>query len=266
MLKYLLLGRIGSGRAYFQKLLSENGLHVAKSYTTREQKDEADTFHYFINREDVKTFSEKLFITEHDGNVYFYTKNELETSDIIPVDPENVEAICCFFPDTAFRFIEIMASNEDRIKHATSNANDKLLAEEEFITACENENDAFCAFEDAAVNKSLKINNLIMGHMVNNDFTDKSDIYDWISKIKNDRRIFEKMSEIIKQLGSKDILPYDEKTSKYALFTMYDNTPHKLELSLDCMVEQILIDPKGMCSIMTAWLSLESTHINNEKS
>ena len=129
MLKYLLLGRIGSGREHFQKMLEEKGFKIAKSYTNRKKRDENDTSHYFET--DNISDENRLFETNHNGNVYFYTAEEIENAEIIPIDPENVKNICKFYSEYAFRFICIMASNEDRIKHAVSDADDKLIAEED---------------------------------------------------------------------------------------------------------------------------------------
>mgnify|MGYP003293635251 CR=1 FL=1 len=264
MLKYLLLGRTGSGREFFQHLLEKKGLKIAKSYTTREQRDENDTMHHFINDYSSGKYTERLFEAIHNGNRYFYTLNELENADIIPIDPENVKNICEYFPDTAFRFIEIMAANDDRLKHAVADAEDKLLAEEDFITACEKENDAFCAFEDEAMSsRNLLIPNLHIGHAVNNDFTNTSDVYEFVNKLIIDKHTFENMSKIIKLLGNRNIYKYNAETDRYTLYCTENNTdePSVLCLSLDNITEQVLIDNNGIVHTMMTWLSLEDTVI-----
>ena len=264
MLKYLLLGRTGSGREFFQHLLENEGLRIAKSYTTREQRDENDTMHHFINDYDPEKYTERLFGTTHNGNRYFYTLDELEKADIIPIDPENVKNICEYFPDTAFRFIEIMAANADRLKFAVADAEDKLLAEEDFITACEKENDAFCAFEDAAMSsKNLNISNLLIGHAANNDFTETSDIYAFVKRIKHDKHVFENMSKIIKILGENDIYKHNIESDTYDLYFADKDSdiPKRLQLSLANITEQILLDNEGVARTVHAWLGLENTNI-----
>lgn len=258
MLKYLLTGRIGSGRNFFQKLLADKGLVVAKSFTTRDKRNDADDMHYFISEQDANTYRHKLAETTHNGVRYFYTKDEVDNADIISIDPENVRTICDAFPDTTFRLIEIMATNEDRIKHAVTDADDKLIAEEEFIAACEEENDAFCTLEDAMTTAKLNIGNISIAHMVNNDFTKNSDIYDWPEKLINSKRVFAKMLKIISELPNGAIV-YDKETNTYGLFVWNDETKtDMLEwVSPDTMAEQILIDPDGMKTVMTAWLALE---------
>lgn len=96
MLKYILISRIGSGCSYFKKLAEEQGLHVAKSFTTRPRIDNDDTDHIHIENSDF--IDEKYLETTHNGHTYFYDYEELEKADIIPVDPENVAKLCELFP------------------------------------------------------------------------------------------------------------------------------------------------------------------------
>lgn len=260
MLKYLLLGRTGSGREFFQKLLEKNGLVVAKSYTTREQRDENDTMHHFIDISQLNSYN-RLFETTHDDVTYFYTEDEIIKADIIPIDPENINAICVAYSDTAFRLIKITASKEDRVKHAVANADDKLIAETDFLAVCEEEDEAFCEFEEKMITMSLKIDNILLGHMIDNDFTDSSDIYEWPAKIVKSKRVFEKMLQIIDELRKADVLIYNDETNEYTLFVEDKDTKNStaLQLSPDRMTEQIIIDPDGMFYVMTAWLELERT-------
>lgn len=263
MLKYLLLGRVGSGRNFFQKLLEKNGLTVAKSYTTRERRDENDTSHHFISESQINSFSERLFETSHDGHRYFYTRDELEKADIIPIDPENLKAVCDYFPDNIFRFIEVVASNEDRLKHAVSNADDKITAEEDFVARCEEENDAFCKFEDAIKDSTLGVDNILVGHVANNDFTSSADIYGWVNSLINYKRVFEKILRIMEKLRNNSAIVYDKETNTYALYVedKQTKTENVLQASPDRMAEEIILNPNGMSYAMTAWLALEDTSV-----
>lgn len=254
MLKYLLIGRTGSGRNFFQHLLEEKGLKVAKSYTTREKINDNDNTHHFIDTHAVNTYTDRLFETAHDDQIYFYTKEEIENADIIPIDPENVSAICDYYPDVAFRFLIVYASDADRIAHAVSDAEDKLIAEEEFIASCEEENGAFCKFEDmiTSADNKLNISNLLMGHWITNDFTETSDLYYFANTIVEDMHEFNKLSVIINELGDKGILNYDKETDKYALY--YTEKPEPDILSLALFTEHTLLSNEGMGYIFRAWL------------
>lgn len=256
MLKFALLGRKGSGRAYFQKLLEKEGLAVAKSYTTREQKDENDNMHHFVESvDDVNSCCDRVLETEHDGHKYFYSRAELEKADIIPIDPQNLEALCDMFPDTAFRFIEIMASNENRLTHAVVNADDKLTAEADFVAACEEENEAFVKFEDTAAQRKINITNLSHGALVNNDFTDKSDMCRWVNNVKNQLLQFTRMMTICKELQEADIIDMD-KSGKYIVGSRNNEEPYVMAPAL--LVDDILLDKDNLYLTVTTWLQLEN--------
>lgn len=258
MLKYLLLGRIGSGRNHFQKMLEKKGLKIAKSHTTREKRDDNDTSHYFTTDEPE---NERLFVTEHNGFIYYYTADEIESAEIIPIDPQNVKAICEAYPDKSFRFIEIMSSNEERIKHYVADKEDKLSAEADFISFCEEENEAFCEFEDATVNSTLGIDNLLMGHIINNGFTEQSDMLtnNWDEKLKGAFTAYKNLSSILDTIGEKDIIHHNIENDTFDIHVMNKDTEEETveHYSRARTIEQILLDEQGMYLVMSAWLSIE---------
>lgn len=260
MFKYALLGREGSGRAFFQDRLKEIDLKVAKSYTTRKPYNDNDTSHYFIEKEHLPDYKKRLIETTHNDNIYFYTHAELEKADVIPVDPENLDMLCALFPDTPFRVIEIVASNENRLKHAVTNAEDKITAEEDFITICEAENEAFCDFEDKLKSAKLEIPNSCIGHVVTNDFSELSDVYTFGESILAERRLFNRMNIIINDLvNNGNITRNDEHKLELWVHNSKTNKPEAVWLSLDMFTEATLADDKGISSVTAAWLMLKKT-------
>ncbi len=259
MLKFILIGRIGSGRSFFQNLLETNGFKVAKSYTTRESVGDNDRFHHFIDKNDVSGIENRVLETEHNSNSYFYTREELENADIIPVDPENVENLCNMFPDTPFHIISIMASNADRLSHAVIDAEDKLIAEEEFLAACEEENAAFCNIEDKMVQKRLNIDNLTMGHMVDNDFTDTADIFGFIDTIKAQITMTERLTMIINELAEAGSIEMNPDTGKIKVWIHKNDSDETtvIEMSVDMFAETTILDHEGTWHMMSTWLSLK---------
>lgn len=267
MLRYALLGRTCSGRRFFQQLLEKNSFTVAKSYTTRERRDENDNQHHFI--ENIHDYDdERVLETYHNGYTYFYTMRELENAEIIPIDPENIKTLCEMFPDDIFRFIEIVANNEDRLTHAVANAEDKLTAEEDFLAECEAENEAFCKIEDAIGERHFGFDNLLMGHVINNDFTENADIFDWVDKLKSSQRECRRMGIIIEELAANNIIGKDPETGKFdlAVHGREDNpfSVNWLKLSRDIFVENVLSDAEGVRAIMESWLRLENIHFKDE--
>jgi len=256
MLRYILVGRVGSGRKTFQKHLEENGLIVATSFTDRPPVDEKDKSHYFID--DVENCGiDRVLETTHNGNTYFYTMTELKHADIIPIDPENIKNLCNLFPDDIFRLIELVASNEDRLTHAVTNADDKITAEDDFISMCEEENAAFCELEDNIANGKFGGNNLLIGNVVNNDFTENADMFSWAEILKTSFREFERMKKIVTELADADVI--SRKDDKYTIVMINENDDgtHDVEMSCEAFAENTLCDPDGVRIILQSWLRIE---------
>lgn len=261
MLKYLLLGRVGSGRAFFQKLAEEQGLVVAKSLTTRPQNDKNDNTHIFVDN--INDCPDPVLKTQHNGFDYCYDRRSIVHADIIPIDPENIRTICEMFPNDIFRIVEIMAKNEDRLAHAVSNADDKLIAENDFLAECEEENKVFCRFEDNIINKRLGINNAYLIQIINNDFTSQSDIIKFAEYLPAYIREYKRMCVIIEEMkaAGKFTIQKDADGDEKIRILEKTNTD-KLEyrnVSLSQMAETVLIDPDGMKNVVGEWLRLERT-------
>ena len=261
MLKYILTGRIGSGCSYFKKLAEEQGLCIAKSFTTRPKNDDNDNFHYHI--ESPNEIIERYFETTYDGYTYFYDYDELVKADIIPIGPENIAKLCEMFPQNVYRIIEIMASNEDRLAHAVTTADDKIIAEEEFLAKCEEENEAFNEFEDAIKNCSLNIRNCYCAQIIRNDFTEKNDMTEFAKNLPAYFREFNRMCIIIEEMKNNnyfntELAPNGDTT--YILYSVdKDDKLMKETVSLSRMVETVIFDADGMHNVVSAWLRMENT-------
>lgn len=253
MLKYLILGRIGSGREFFQKLLIEQGHKIARSATNREKKDNNDNSHYFITDEEMANIKNPILHTVHNGYDYCYTYDEIEASRFIPIDPENVKPICEMFPEITFRAIEIMASNDERIKHSVTDADDKLIAETDFIAACEEENKAFCEFEDAVAESKINIQNLTQCHFINNDFTDSADIFMFAQKMQSMLRIYDRTEIIIQDLCENGLLKRDN-ANKNVIIPVGNED---VAVPTNLITEVALHSSESIETIMTLWLTLD---------
>lgn len=242
MLKYILLARRGSGRQFFERLLTEKHFRIAEPHKlTKSDK------------------TKPILSFTKDDETYYYTTSDIENADIISINPDNIQKLCSSFPTISFRFIEIMASNEDRIRFAVKDADDKITAEEDFVAACEAENDEYSRFEDKIVNNGLKINNISMGHIVNNDFSQNSDIYGYVDKLITDIRTFRNTQAVIKILIANKLIKQDPDNDNNVIVI---NSNHKSSpMAIDIFTENILTDHDGMTLMMTRYLGLETTII-----
>lgn len=276
LVKFALLARKGSGRTFFQNLLKDEGLKIAKSYTTREQRDSNDRYHHFLKIDNIDVDKiikdngldvEQCFATTHENYTYFYDKKELIESDVIPIDPENLENLCKMFPDTIFHVIEIVADNKDRLVHAVANAEDKLTAEEDFIADCEEENKAFCDFEDAIAAKSLNIDNISGVSVIQNNFDYKSDIYRYTVTIRNTIRLYNRVGAIITYITENDpelAEMINKQDDKYTIRvkTDDDKTEDKL-VSLAELTKIFIEDDHCLGTLMGEWLCCKNNPIDS---
>lgn len=258
MLRYALIARAGSGRKLFIEKLREAGVKVAISYTTRQPVNEDDRSHIFVTAEYAAKDPDKFLATTHNGNEYYYHKATLDDAEVISVDPENLKALTELYPDDAFRFICIMANNKDRLIYAVKNADDKITAEEDFKAICVEENAAFEKFEDDATNGNLKIPNMLMGHMVTNDFTEKSDMLAWVGIVKSCLMQFARMLIICEECckagiieRAKDGVNYNAVFGKKSTDEISINT-----VSPSLMAEYTVSNPDGMARIAASWLKI----------
>lgn len=243
MFKYLLIARVGSGRKTFCKALAENAnIKIATQYT--EPNNDIDP-------------SDIILKKETDAGLSFYSRKDIESSDIIPLDPDDIEAICSMFPDTPFRFINIMASNEDRIKFAVADADDKITAEEDFIARCAIENEAFIKFENAIKSTNDFPDNITIGHVTFNDFTETSGIYEWESKIIDAKLMFKRVLTICKELAAHDCLTVNEDGTYHMFAKDSCDSENDIDMSPDIFVENVITETEGMATIMGTWLTIE---------
>ena len=105
----LIVGRTASGKSTLAKMLENMGAKILKSYTTREKRNESDTDHIFITKEEAKTFSHKVATTVINGNEYFATLEQFEDSDFYIIDPCGIETFLETMPDTKFEVIYVNA-------------------------------------------------------------------------------------------------------------------------------------------------------------
>ena len=139
----LIVGRTASGKSTLAKMLEDMGAKILKSYTTREQRNESDTDHIFITKEEAKTFKNKVARTVINGNEYFATLEQLEDSDFYIIDPCGIETFLETMPDTKFEVIYVDTEKSLRKKRFM----ERGATEEDFLVRDNAENEKFTDFE-----------------------------------------------------------------------------------------------------------------------
>lgn len=161
----LIVGRTASGKSTLAKNLEDLGAKILKSYTTREQRNESDTDHIFITKEEAKTFKNKAARTVINGNEYFATLEQLEDSDFYIIDPCGIETFLETMPDTKFEVIYVNTEKSLRKKRFM----ERGATEEDFLARDNAENEQFTDFEiRMGIPNGLPVN-ISSVFVVNND-------------------------------------------------------------------------------------------------
>lgn len=91
-------GRSGCGKSTVERMLEKNGFTRVISHTSREPRSgEIDGVNYYFSSvdemEDMKLNNEFLELTEYNGNMYGASKNEIETKDVIVIEPVGLKTL-----------------------------------------------------------------------------------------------------------------------------------------------------------------------------
>lgn len=148
-MKILIIGRSGSGKSTLANYLTEKyGLKQLESYATRPMRVKNEKGHRFITPEEAKNFTDRVAETVINGYEYFATRQQVDECDVYVIDPKGLIELCKRMPDTTFYVAYLSASNNCRMKAATSRADDPEEEEEIFKKRNASEDDQFSEFEN----------------------------------------------------------------------------------------------------------------------
>lgn len=145
-MKYLIVGRTGSGKDHLAKKLREHGLKQVTSYTTRPRRSESDN-HIFITKEEAEKIPVKIAPVKIGEYEYFSTPEQLPEWDIYIVEPTGVFDIADKCPNETFHLIYVSADKLERRIHAVKRAEDPIKEEQVFEKRELDEDATFKDFE-----------------------------------------------------------------------------------------------------------------------
>lgn len=200
-MKFLIIGRTGSGKDYLAEQLSKKGYKILKSYTTRERRTPNEDTHIFINKDEAIKYKDRIAETKIGDIEYFATKQQLLDSDIYVIDPKGLYVLLNKMPKERFIIIYVSSLTQSRIDRAIERVKDNETYNEAIykITMRDKaENEQFTEFENT-LNKHISINSrgLLTGYLDLTKFNDyKTYVYpnsysaayckNWISSFLND--------------------------------------------------------------------------------
>lgn len=89
----LIVGGSGGGKSTLERVLNERGYKSVISFTTRPKRNEEDTGHIFVSKENFDKLPNKVAYTLFDGNEYCATKEQVDEADIYIIDPDGVDTL-----------------------------------------------------------------------------------------------------------------------------------------------------------------------------
>lgn len=260
-MKFIIMGRTGSGKSTFAELLTRQGMSLSKSSTTRKPRSEADKQNYnFLTREEAAAIpaSEKLLPTTLNGELYFSARHMLEQSDILILDPKGAKEICNMYPDTCFHIAYICADKQMAMEHAMNRSDNPEAEQETFCRRYDSEAAQFDAFEQENENHTFHAwpYNMRAVHTYKNDFTPE-----FLCRIANNiiqyKKQHENLSNITQQCLDLGVLEMSE-PEKIDLWMEADDThekPYVRHVSTDIFADILMEDDEGLANTIRAWCS-----------
>lgn len=156
-MKYLIVGRTGSGKDYFAEILQKDGLKILKSYTTRPRRNDSDNGHIFIKPEEADVYVDKVATWKLDNGVeYFATRQQVEENDIYIINPDSIVELFENMPELIDKVTVIYIYAESyrkRFKMAMKRTTDKEKEKQIFKERNYAESPEFSRFESCILDR-----------------------------------------------------------------------------------------------------------------
>ena len=125
----LIVGRTSSGKDYFAERLTEKGLKMVKSYSTRPKRTPDEDTHIFVTPEEAAQITDKAATTVINGYEYFGTAQQVKDNDIYIIDPNGLYELTGNMPDENFLVVYVSADPVVRRQRAIARAMPSDLSE-----------------------------------------------------------------------------------------------------------------------------------------
>ena len=262
-MKFLIIGRTGTGKDTLARLLEKKGLTQVLSTTNRPKRHPEENTHRFVDDETVeKEKGEAVATTIINGYTYYGTRKAVEMADIYIIDPKGMYELVNNMPNTAFSVVYMQADLKDRKINAVKRSDNPIEEEMVFDKRAEAEDEQFTEFEaklteimnnDNIADKTMLPINITSISVFDNEFDEKigdlaSELYRRYIKQRN-------LCEVIKVLHKKNFI-----TDKNGEANIIDEDGS--QISIDVYADLNLMEKESVAHLMDMYLMAMDSDIS----
>ena len=257
-MKYLIMGRSGSGKDTMAKELENRGLSLLKTYTTRPPRGKNDTQHHYVSEEQADALPDRFTEMTINGYRYFVTDEQFKTDapDIIVIEPIGAKELVDRFPETNFQIIHMIAPDADQKRQKAIDRADDTVAEAIiYEQKIKDEDRLFLDFEEKAKTGDPFAENAATIFNIKNDYQIET-IQKYAKQFVNNKQLFTNIVEIINQCVALGILVNDK--NSHIVTTVRNGTNNETKqknMTQENFADCLLSDPKGLDMILSTWLA-----------
>ena len=258
-MKILIVGRTATGKDRLAKALSERGLKIVQSYTTREKRTPDEDTHTFITNEEAASYTDRVAETVIGGTLYFATRKQVEEGDVYIVDPKGFYDVTSNMPDTAFFLMYCSADPEESLLRALERSSDPQKAEEEWKKRTEAEAEEFFDFEkeiESFASRNDFPKNCFQLYRWENDFLGQEEIDRAADNVLYCVREWRNMEKIVATLKSQPDSMFD--TDDEGRIIVYNKDYTFSALPDDLFIGTVIVDAEGYKTIVSSYLRLHN--------
>lgn len=248
-MKYLIVGRSGTGKDTLANFLVAKGLRMLKSYTTRPRRYEGEDTHEFITPEEATKKTHKVATTVINGYEYFATQEQLDQCDIYIIDPHGLYELVENCPMTTFHIVHLTADPAILRERAINRADDKEHEAEVYDARVASEDSQFLEFETKLQNKEHIANNACIVY-ANQTLADKEDIDNFATMLVGGWRLAKNLKHIVNMCVDIGILSQEE-IGKIVLVS----EKGRASIPTEQFVDILTVDKVGFTAILQSYLS-----------
>lgn len=263
MLRYAIVGRVGTGKTALATALENAGFSRLKTSTTRAKRSEKDIDHFFLTKEQADAIpqDQKLLQTMIGPHEYFADKANVEACSVAVVDPQGVYDIAAAFPEDSVHVVYVTAQRpNDARNHALARETDKTHALDIYTKRCADEDARFTEFESVISDeKQIIAPNCRIIHRFVNDFTEPG-LLAMAASLAKYAKIHENLENLAAMMIDLGVI----QSVKPGFVKLVAHTPDSDDaitgsMSIPCFADWLLGNDTDMASFMYTVLSHDLT-------